>query len=394
MDHVIKLVTVGSNEIVANELLTAVKEIFSEGLESKAMPIGNVKDHNIADLFVCLPTRVEEAAQKVPRSKIVSLELVPNAKFYVDVAKIPANEKVLIFNNNSAQGKKIIEYCEMNGIDHLNFSVLAFNEVSEKELEQELKNATYIAGADTMVAHNGVLFQKYRNYVNKDATIIPAKRIATCQSTQNIMKSIYHVNYQYLSKEIADISINLNNQLEESVAITEEMTASIETTASTVTDVSAKMNKEAAKVNEVVNISNTLFDATKNIGLVVDTIKKISDQTNLLALNAAIEAARAGDQGRGFGVVAQEVRKLAVESHSSVGKIKDLLDNIQDIVANIVPSLKELSDEIMVNKESIQQISAASNEEKIAMNEIATSLTNINNISNNLVESLNSIIQK
>lgn len=393
MDHTIRVITVGSNEIVAKELVRVVDEIFPEGIYTDALPINQVTDHKMADLFVALPTRVEEAAEKIPREKIVSLELLPNAYFYVQVAMIPQSEEVIVFNNNFAQGNKIIEYCTGNGINYLNFKVVPYNEISHQEVVEELKKAKYIIGADTIVGTGRILLTKYKTYINPEAKLIPATRIATCKSTQDLMKKIYHVNYQYLSQEIANISISLNQQLEESVAITEQMTASIETTSNTVSNISVKMNNEAVKVNDIVDISDTLFDATKNIGQVVETIKKISDQTNLLALNAAIEAARAGDQGRGFGVVAQEVRKLAVESHNSVGKIKDLLDNISKIVNEIVPYLRELSEEIIENKKSVEHIAATSQEEKVAMNEIANTLNNINSVSNKLVTSLESIIK-
>ncbi|HHX51408.1 MAG TPA: hypothetical protein GX711_08215, partial [Clostridia bacterium] len=121
--------------------------------------------------------------------------------------------------------------------------------------------------------------------------------------------------------------------------------------------------------------------------------RNISSQTNLLALNAAIEAARAGDQGRGFGVVAQEVRKLANESQASVDKIKSHIGNIQKVVEEIVPSLKDLSQEIQLNKEDVENIASLSREEKGAMAGIAEAVNNIKYTSDNLVTSCQKLLK-
>ncbi len=106
--------------------------------------------------------------------------------------------------------------------------------------------------------------------------------------------------------------------------------------------ISSNLHQMSEKTSETAASVDHLNERTSQIGGIVRLIKEIADQTNLLALNAAIEAARAGEQGRGFAVVADEVRKLAERTSSATSDISTLVSAIQDETA-AVKALVEVS---------------------------------------------------
>ncbi|MDT8406728.1 MAG: photoactive yellow protein [Methylococcales bacterium] len=101
------------------------------------------------------------------------------------------------------------------------------------------------------------------------------------------------------------------------------------------------INHLAQQMESMQSMVTRLDKGSHNIGDVIDTIAKIADQTNLLALNAAIEAARAGEHGRGFAVVADEVRKLAFNTQEATKQINDIIVDLQDSAQAVTDAIEQ-----------------------------------------------------
>ncbi len=238
-----------------------------------------------------------------------------------------------------------------------------------------------------------------------------------------------------ITKEVGDASEQQQQEIEQAVTAINEMTATIQsiaenadTAASAVNDVTTEIGRgkgvsddaraEIERLNEEVEGAAQAIEAlqknSESIGEILATISAIAEQTNLLALNAAIEAARAGEQGRGFAVVADEVRTLASRTQESTESIRENINQFQKGTAEVVDTVtrsrdraqtgiakvsesSEILDSIYANISNIgdmnTQVATAAKEQGFASEEINRNVVRINELAHVCHEQANQAAQ-
>jgi len=277
--------------------------------------------------------------------------------------------------------------------NEINTSLYAAVRVMVKSLEEKAKLARKIADGDLSVS---VILTSDRDVLGEALKDMVSNLNRILNDIQNAGEQIAAGSSQVsdFSHSLAEGANQQKDNLQTISAALEQL--SVQTTQNARDAKEANQFANVAKnavtegkshMQEMVTAMSEIKDAGDNISGFINTIDEIAEQTNLLALNAAIEAARAGEQGRGFAVVADEVRNLASRSTQAAAETAKLIqlsasktENGATIASNTESALENIFNGINDTAELVTKITSASNEQALAVNEVTQSIASIGEV--------------
>ncbi len=242
--------------------------------------------------------------------------------------------------------------------------------------EQEKKEALQKLAHD-FDSRTGGLIRNLTGSSDQMRATAQAMTVASEQTTQS-------------SSAVAAAAEEASSNVQTVAAAAEELAASSQEIARQISDVAQRASLAADEAQTTSTSVRELEGLADSIGEVVGAIKDIADQTNLLALNATIEAARAGEAGKGFAVVADEVKKLAMETAQKTEEIDGRVGRIQEAIRASVEAMNRIIDNVQQIDHATTSVASAVEEQNAATSEIGRNVsqasTGTNEVSRNIQE--------
>ncbi|MDE1765499.1 MAG: HAMP domain-containing protein [Thaumarchaeota archaeon] len=280
------------------------------------------------------------------------------------------------------QGDLTVGIVESKSNDELGKLTLAFNNMvaNLRQLVMQVRDSS------TLVASNSDQIVSSTEQMNSSVQQISSTIQQISKGSQTQAQELEQTSkvVTKLTKDMKDLALKASMTSD----LTREVGIISESGSKSASEADFRMSKIISVTKESSKKIKELADRSSEITAVLEVIRKIADQTNLLALNAAIEAARAGEAGRGFAVVADEVKRLAEGSAKSSEEIDGLIKQIQDDAKSTVQSIEGGSKEISEGRLVIDKALKALNEIATKVKEVSVNVTDVANTTNSQVTAI------
>lgn len=285
----------------------------------------------------------------------------------------------------------VIAYLYIAFFMSIRYTIKRFSKTAGDIANGDLTREIKFQGQDEM----GHLRDAFNSMVANIRTTLAAVKESATSVTDNVneVEGIANRSRQAVQAQLEQthqVSEVLSSMVDRAVVVT-QLAEAAEVAAKTgqqksdqagqvVSNVMGEVQRLSGEMENSMEAVNRLAENSSSISSILETIKGIAEQTNLLALNAAIEAARAGEQGRGFAVVADEVRTLASRTQGSAQEIEELIGDVQQNIVSAVDTMK-------VNRDMVEKTVANSEQVGTTLTEIQASMGDIQSKTNDIVVS-------